>query len=166
MNKLFLSILGTCLIATTSVATAAELKLGFVNINRILAEAAPAKKAQTKLEKEFASKDGELKKMGKQIRDLQTSLEKETVTLSENERAKKERELANLNRDFQRIQREYTEDLNLRRNEELAAVLERVDKAVNQVGEQEKYDAILREAAYANPRLDITDRVLKALADK
>ena len=166
MNKLFISILSACLITITTMVSAAELKIGYVNMSKLLAEATPAKKAQTKLEKEFAGKDTELKKMNKQIRELQSSLEKETVTLSESDRAKKERELANLNRDFQRIQREYNEDFNLRRNEELAAVLERVNKTINQVGKQEEFDLILLDVAYSNPRLDITDRVLKVLADK
>ena len=160
------ALLSVTLMAGTSVAMAAELKLGFVNRDRILAEAAPAKRAQTKLEKEFAGKDADLQKMAKQAKDLQTVIEKETVTMSDADRSKKERELANLNRDFQRAQREFREDLNLRRNEELAAVLERVNKVINQIADQEKFDLILQEAVYISPRLDITDKVLKALADK
>lgn len=166
MKRILVAVMGTALIVGTSIVTAAELKLGFVNRDRILAEAAPAKRAQTKLEKEFASKDAELQKMAKQARDLQTLIEKEGVTMSDSDRAKRERELANLNRDFQRAQREFREDLNLRRNEELAAVLERVNKVINQIADQEKFDLILQEAVYVSPRIDITDKVLKALADK
>ena len=166
MRKVLLAVIGAALIGGASVATAAEFKIGFVNRDRILAEAAPAKRAQTKLEKEFANKDAELQKMAKQARDLQTAIEKENVTMSDTERSKKERDLANVNRDFQRAQREFREDLNLRRNEELAAVLERVNKVINQIADQEKFDLILQEAVYISPRIDITDRVLKALADK
>jgi len=166
LKKIFVATIGTALLAATSVATAAEIKLGFVNRDRILAEAAPAKRAQTKLEKEFKNKDDELQKMAKQARDLQTLIEKESVTMSDADRSKKERELANLNRDFQRAQREFREDLNLRRNEELAAVLERVNKVINQIAEQEKFDLIVQDAVYVSPRIDITDRVLKSLTDK
>ncbi|MES2355714.1 MAG: OmpH family outer membrane protein [Pseudomonadota bacterium] len=166
MKKILIALTSVALIAGASVANAAELKMGFVNRDRILAEAAPAKRAQTKLEKEFASKDADLQKLAKQAKDLQTIIEKESVTMPDADRAKKERELANLNRDFQRAQREFREDLNLRRNEELAAVLERVNRVINQIADQEKFDLILQEAVYVSPRLDITDKVLKALADK
>jgi len=145
---------------------AAEFKIGFVNTERVFREAAPAVKAQKKLEKEFASRDQELQKMAKQARDLQAYLEKEGVTISDADRRNKERDLANLNRDIQRGQREFREDLNLRRNEELSAVQERANKAIQSIAESEKYDLILQEAVYASSRIDITERVLKALADK
>jgi outer membrane protein len=144
----------------------AEVKIGFVNTERVFREAAPALKAQKKLEKEFAARDQELQKMAKQARDLQAYLEKEGATISETDRRNKERDLANLNRDFQRAQREFREDLNLRRNEELAAVQERANKAIQQIAESEKFDLIVQEVVYASPRIDITDKILKALADK
>lgn len=143
---------------------AAEMKIGFVNTDRVFREAGPAVKAQKKLEKEFASREQELQKLAKQARDLQTKLEKEGVTMSESDRRTKERELANLNREFQRQQREFREDLNLRRNEELATVQERANKVIISIAESEKFDLILQEAVYASPRIDITDKVLKALA--
>ena len=105
-------------------------------------------------------------KLAKQARDLQTSLEKDGVTMSESERRDKEQDLARMNRDLQRMQRELREDLNLRKNEELAAVLERANKVIQQIAESEKFDLILQEAVYISPRIDITDRVIKALADK
>jgi outer membrane protein len=142
----------------------AEMKIGFVDTDRVFREAAPAVKAQKKLEKEFASREQELQKLAKQARDLQTKLEKDGVTLSENDRRNKERDLANLNREFQRQQREFREDLNLRRNEELAAVQEKANKVIASIAESEKYDLILQEAVYRSPRIDITDKVLKALA--
>ncbi|MBZ0105081.1 MAG: OmpH family outer membrane protein [Sulfuricella denitrificans] len=147
-------------------AAAAEFKIGFVNTERVFREAAPAQKAQKKLEKEFATRDQELQKMAKQAKDLQAYLEREGVTISDTDRRNKERDLANLNRDFQRSQREFREDLNLRRNEELSAVQERANKAIIAIAESEKFDLILQEAVYASHRIDVTEKVLKALSEK
>src|SRR5262249_22212102 len=129
-------------------------------------EAGPAQKAQKKLEQEFAQRDADLQKMAKQARDLQAQLEKEGPTLSESDKAKKERDLATLNRDFQRMQREFREDLNQRRNEELASVQDRANKVIKQIADGEKFDLIVQDAVFASPKIDITEKVLKALADK
>ena len=152
----------------TGVATAqaAEYKIGFVNTERLFREAAPAKKAQEKLEKEFAARDAEIQKTAKQVRDLQERLERDGATMSETERRNKERDLANLSRDLQRAQRELREDVNLRRNEEYASVQERADRVIRQIADSEKFDLILQEVVFASQRIDITDRVIKALADK
>ena len=166
MKKFYLVVTAVSLLGAAGLASAAEYKIGFVNTERVFREAAPAQKAQKKLEKEFAARDQELQRMAKQAKDLQAYLEKEGVTLSETERRNKERDLANLNRDFQRSQREFREDLNLRRNEELSAVQERANKAIAAIAESEKYDLILQEAVYGSHRIDVTDKVLKALADK
>lgn len=147
------------------VAAMADTKIGFVNTDRIFREASPAQKAQKKLEKEFASREQELQKMAKQARDMQAHLEKDGVTMSDADRRNKERDLANLNRDFQRAQREFREDLNLRRNEELASVQDRANKVIQGIAEAEKFDLILQEAVYFSPRIDITDKVLRALAN-
>jgi len=166
LNKISLVLAAAALMANASLVTAAELKVGFVKLERLFKEAAPAVKAQKKIEKEFASRDQELQKLAKQARDLQGSLEKDGVTMGESERRDKEQDLARMNRDLQRMQRELREDLNLRKNEELAAVLERANKVIQQIAESEKFDLILQEAVYISPRIDITDRVIKALADK
>jgi len=141
-------------------------RIGFVSIERIFKEAAPAVRALKKLEKEFQPRDMDIQKMAKQAKDLQVSLEKESVTMTESDRRAKEGDLARINRDLQRLQREFREDLNLRKNEELAQVLERANKVVQQIAEQEKFDLILQKAVYRSPRIDITEKVLKALADK
>jgi outer membrane protein len=146
--------------------SAAELKVGFVNTDRVFREAGPAVKAQKKLEKEFAVRDQELQKMARQAKDLQAFLEREGMTASEAERRNKERELANLNRDMQRAQREFREDLNLRRNEELALVHDRAKKTIVEIAEREKFDLVLEDAVYFSSKIDITDKVLKALVDK
>jgi len=166
LKKFALSIIAISLLQISGMAAAAEYKIGFVNTERVFREAAPAQKAQKKLEKEFATRDQELQKMAKQAKDLQAYLEREGVTVSESERRNKERDLANLNRDFQRSQREFREDLNLRRNEELSAVQERANKAIIAIAESEKFDLILQEAVYASHRIDVTEKVLKALAEK
>jgi len=151
----------------TGLAQGADYKIGFVNTERLFREAAPAKRAQQKLEKEFAARDADIQKLSKQVRDLQAALEKEGVTLSEAERRNKERDLANLSRDLQRGQREFREDLNLRRNEELASVQERANRVIQQIAEAEKFDLIVQDpVVYASQRIDITDKVIKALADK
>lgn len=150
----------------TGSACAEELRIGVVRTDRILQESGPMIKAQKKLEKEFAGREQELQKVAKQARDLQTQIEKEGVTLTDAERRNKEQELNRVNRDLQRMQRELREDYNLRRNEEWSAVLERVNKVINGIAEQEKYDLILQDAVYVSKRIDITDKVLKSLADK
>jgi outer membrane protein len=145
--------------------SANDYKIGFVNTERIFREAAPAVKAQKKIEKEFAGREQELDKMARRARDLQAALEKDGITMSDSERRDKERDLANLNREFQRTQREFREDLNLRRNEEMAAVQERANKVIQAIAEAEKFDLIMQEAVYFSSRIDVTDKVLKALAD-
>ena len=151
----------------TGLAAAADYKIGFVNTERLFREATPAKRAQQKLEKEFAQRDAELGKLTKQVRDLQALLDKESATMAESDRRGKERDLANLTRDMQRAQREFREDLNLRRNEELAQLQERANKVIQQIAEAEKFDLILQDpVVYASQRIDITDKVIKALADK
>jgi outer membrane protein len=145
-------------------AQAADLKIGFIDADRINRESVPAERATKKLEKEFAPREQELKKLEQQIKNLQGQLEKDGVTMSETDRRNKETELGRQTREFQRLQREFREDLNLRRNEELAALFERANKVIRQVAESEKFDLILQEAVYRSPRVDITDKVLKALS--
>jgi len=153
--------------ASATAPAASAFRIGFVNTERLFREAAPAKRAQAKLEKEFATRDAEVQKLTKQTRDLQSSLDKDGATMAESERRNKERDLANLSRDLQRAQREFREDLNLRRNEELAQLQERANKVIQQIAEAEKFDLILQDpVVYASQRIDITEKVIKALADK
>lgn len=146
-------------------AAAAETKIGFVNSDRVMREAGPAVRAQQRLEKEFEKRDQELQRMAKDLQAMQEDLERNGSTMAENDRRSKERALNDVNRDFQRKQREFREDLNQRRNEELASVLERANRSVKQIAEAEKFDIIFQEAVYASPRIDITDKVIKALSE-
>jgi len=144
----------------------AENKLGFVNTERILREAAPAVRAQKKIEAEFSKRDQEMARLADQLKRMQDELEKQGVTMAESQRRTKEREFSELNRDFQRRQREFREDLNQRRNEELAQVIELSRRIIQQIAEQEKFDIIFQDAIYTSPRIDITERVIKALDAK
>lgn len=151
------------LAAVMAPAQAQEFRLGFVSLDRIIREAAPAKNAQTKLEQEFSRREKELNDLGASIKSSAEKLEREAPTLSESQRAARQKQLVEQDRDFQRKRREFQEDLNARRNEELQQVFERANRVVRQLAEAEKYDLILQEAVYINPKHDITDKVIKAL---
>ncbi|MBI3432095.1 MAG: OmpH family outer membrane protein [Hydrogenophilales bacterium] len=144
----------------------ADTKIGFVNTERLLREAPLSIAAQKKLEREFSGRDQELQKMAKQARDLQAQLDKDGVTMSDSDRKSKERDLNNLNVELQRKGREFREDLNLRRNEELSQIQERARKAIQDIAKAEKFDLIVEQAVYVDPKSDITDRVMKALGGK
>ena len=154
-------LLGTVAIAAP--AQAQEFKAGFVNTDRIFREATTAKAAQAKLEQEFSRREKELVDMGNTLKTASDKFEREAPTMAESQRAARQRQLVDQDRDFQRKRREFQEDLSARKNEELSQVLERANKVVKQVAEAEKYDVILQEAVYINPKHDITDKVIKAL---
>ena len=161
--------LAVSLILASAFAAAPALansKIGFVNTERLLREAPLSVAAQKKLEREFAARDQELQKLAKQARDLQAQLDKDGVTMSDSERKAKERDLGNLSRELQRQGREFREDFNLRRNEELGQIQERARKAIQEIARAEKFDLIVEQAVYADPKVDITDRVMKALGGK
>jgi outer membrane protein len=144
-------------------AHAQDFRIGFVNTDRIFREANMAKSAQAKLETEFSKRERDLIAQGEKLRVDSEKFEKDAPTLSETQRNTRQRTLVEQDRDFQRKRREFQEDLNNRKNEELQGVLERANRIVKQVAETEKYDVILQEAVYFNPKHDITDRVIKAL---
>lgn len=157
---------GLFLLACLSQANAGDFRIGVVDTERILRESRQAVIAEKKIEKDFAARDQEIKKLITQSKEQQTALEKDGSTLSDSVRRNKERELANLNLSLQTLQREFREDLNLRKNEELALVLAQADKAIREVAESEGYDIILQESVYHNPKVDITDKVLKYLSNE
>jgi outer membrane protein len=147
----------------TTPALAQELKLGYVNSERVLRDSAPAKAAQAKLEAEFGRRERELNDIRNRLKAAADKFEKDAPTLPESEKTRRQRELVDQERDLQRKQREFQEDLNQRKNEELAAVVERANRVIRQIFETEKYDAILQEVVFAGPRVDITDKVIRAL---
>ena len=154
-----------CALLSTSALAIEPGRVGFVNADRVMRESAPALRVQKKIEKEFEKRDQELQRVAKQLQTMQDTLEKNSVTMAESDRRARDREFNDLNRDFQRRRREYLEDRNQRQNEEMAGVLDRANKAIRQVAETEKFDLIVQEAVYFNPRIDITDKVIKALTD-
>ena len=159
----YLVILAIGLASLSAAVTAQEVKIGFINTDRIFRDANSAKTAQAKLEQEFMKREKELNDQGAQIKSAADKLEKDAPTLSEAQRTSRQKQLTDQDRDFQRKRREFQEDLNIRKNEELQIVLERANKVVKQVAEAEKYDYVLQEAVYVNPKHDITEKVLKVL---
>ena len=160
-----LPILALVLIGFSQLALADDaVKIGFVNSERVMRESQPAVRAQQRIEKDFSKRDQELQRMAREMESLQKDLETNSK-LGASERQSKERSLGDLSRDFQRKQREFREDINQRRNEELSSIIEKTNQVIKKIAESEKYDVILQDVVYANPRIDITDKVLKALAD-
>ena len=153
-----------CTIAVAGFSVSAqEFKVGIVNLDRIFREANSAKTAQTKLEQEFGKREKDLNDIATQLKTLSDKFEREAPTLSESQRTTRQKQLVDQDRDFQRKRREFQEDLNARKNEELQQVIERANKVVKALAEAEKYDLIIQEAVYVNPKHDITDKVLKSL---
>ena len=151
--------------ATTLAAPvlAQEFRVGFVNTDRVFREANTAKAAQVKLEQEFSRREKELGELGASLKAASERFEREAPTLSETQRTQRQRQLVDQERDFQRKRREYQEDLSARKVEERQQLLDRANRVVKQLAEQEKYDLILEEAVYINPKHDITEKVIRAL---
>jgi outer membrane protein len=162
ITKLF--VLPVALLALAGLAPAQEIKIGYVNSERVLREATPAKAAQAKLEAEFSKRDRELADQGARLKAGADKLDKDGPTLPEAERNRRQRELVEQDRDLQRKRREFQEDLNQRKNEELSTVVERANRVIKQLMETEKFDLILTEGVYfVSPRIDVTERVIRAL---
>ncbi len=151
------------LITAAAPAAAQELKIGYVNSERVMRESNPAKAAQAKLQAEFSKREKELDDSAAKLKGAADKLEKDAITLSESERNRRQRELVESDRDLQRKRREFQEDLNQRRNEELASVIERANRVIRQIYEAEKYDLVLQEVIFAGARVDITEKVIKIL---
>lgn len=164
MNRLSFNALAASLLLFAAFhVQSQEVKIGYVNSDRVLREANPAKAAQAKLEAEFSKRDKEMGEIAGRLKAASEKFDKEAPTLSESERGKRQRDLVDQDREFQRKRREFQEDLTQRKNEELSAVVERANKVIKQIYETEKYDLILQEAVFAGPKIDITDKVVKAL---
>ncbi|MFZ4528457.1 MAG: OmpH family outer membrane protein [Undibacterium curvum] len=163
-SKLFqrLMICAACLVSVSQVH-AQDSRVAIFDSQRVIRESAPAKAAEVKIEQEFSKRSKDLQDMANKFRILAEKFDKDAPVLGESDRIKRQRELTDLDQDIKRKQRVFSEDLNQRKNEEIAALLERASKIVKQIAEAEKYDLVLQDAVYHNPRIDITDKVLKAL---
>jgi len=164
MSKFFRTIsLLPFLSLTILSAQAQEFRIGFINTDRIFKEANTAKQAQAKLEQEFSRREKELNDAGQVLKTAIDKFERDAPTLSETQRASRQKQLGEQDRDFQRKRREFQEELNARKNEEFQQVLERANRVIKQVAEAEKYDLVIQEAVYISPKHDITDKVIKAI---
>lgn len=163
MSAKKLMAVSAALLVLSAAASAQELKIGYVNSERVLREATPARAAQAKLEAEFGRREKELNEQAARLKGAADKLEKDAPTLAEGERNRRQRELVEQDRDIQRKRREFQEDLNQRKNEELASVVERANRVIKQIFDAEKYDVILQEVVFAGPRVDITEKVIRAL---
>ena len=163
MNTMKTMALAAMLVASATVAQAQELKIGYVNSERVLREANPAKAAQAKLETEFGKREKDLADVANRLKTAADKLDKDGPTLAEAERARRQRDLVEQDREFQRKRREFQEDLNQRKNEELSSVVERANKVIKQIFDSEKYDLILQDAVHWSARVDITTKVIDAL---
>lgn len=143
---------------------AKETRIGFVSSERIMSESAAAKAANAKIEKEFSGRSKELRKLRAKVKETASKLDRDLPVISESERLKRQRDLTDLDKDFRRKQRAFREDLNQRKNEEIAVVVNRASKAIKRIAKSEKYDIILQDAIYFSPRVDITEKVLKELS--
>jgi outer membrane protein len=162
--KLITSLLtGMVLLGTVTATVAQDIKIGFISTDRVFRETKMAQGAQEKLEKEFSKREKELVEIANSLKSSSEKFERDAPTMNETQRTAKQRQLVDQDRELQRKRREFQEDLNVRKNEELQAVLERANRVVKQVAESEKYDVVLQEAVYINPKHDITDKVIKAL---
>jgi outer membrane protein len=153
----------TCLVLAAWGAQAQEMKIGYVNSDKVLRDALPARAAYTKIEAEFGKREKDLGELSTRLKAAADKLDKEGPMLAESDRVRRQRELVDQDREIQRKRREYQEDLNQRRNEELAALVDRANKIIKQIADQDKYDLIVQEVIFASPRIDITDKVIKAL---
>ena len=164
MNSLLVKFAAVAaLAALPALSSAQELRIGYVSGERVLRDSAPAKAAQAKLQAEFSQREKDMSETAARLKAMSEKLEKDAPTLSEAERSRRQRDLVEQDRDFQRKRREFQEDLNQRKNEELGAVVERANKAIKQIFDNEKYDLIIQDATFYSPRVDITDKVIKAL---
>jgi outer membrane protein len=167
LSKIIKNLVLAGLITFAANAQSADLKVGYVQVDKILQEAPQTAESGKKLEREFSPRSQELDRMAKQIKDLEAILDKDGLTISEADRRNKERDVQNIKIEFQRKQRELREDINLRKNEELGSLQDRVNKAVQSVSEAEGYDLVVYSGvAYASKKIDITDKVLKILGKK
>jgi len=164
MKTFKFSCLLACLLSLAAVAAnAQESRIAYVNSQRLTIDSAPAKAANAKLESVFSKRQKDLTEMQASLKSLSEKLERDAPTMSESQRVSKQKEFADQNRDFQRKKREFDEDFNSMRNEELQQIFDKATKAIRQLAETEKYDLVVQDAVYFNPKIDITEKVISIL---
>jgi len=166
VHEFFKLILFSILCVFTSIGHSEDLKIGFVNTERVFKESAPAVRSQKKLQQEFSVREEEIKAVDSEAKGIRQRLEKDGLILEETQRRNLEAELGRLSREMQRLQREFQEELNLAKNTEMKVILKIANEAIQKIAVSENFDLILQEAVYRSDRLDITDKVIEALKDK
>ncbi len=166
MHRLFKLVVIPIFCTLVTVSHAVDLKIGFVNTERVFKESAPAVRSQKKLQEEFSVREGEIKAVDAEAKGIRQRLEKDGLVLEETQRRNLEAELGRLSREMQRLQREFQEELNLAKNTEMKVILKIANEAIQKIAVSENFDLILQEAVYRSDRLDITDKVIEALKDK
>ena len=149
--------------SANNASSSAGVRIGLVNLDRLLRESAPAKAAQTKLEQEFSKREKDINDADAALKTASDRFQRDLPTLSDSQRQQRQRQLADMDRDLQRKRGEFQDDLNARKQEELQKILDRANQVVKQIAESDRYDVILQDAVYVSPRLDITDKVISAL---
>ena len=151
------------LLSVSSLAYAADFKVGFVNTDRVLRESKLAARAQDRLELEFSPREKALTKMAQDLQTQSAAFDRDAPTLAESERVKRQRELVQMEQDFQRKRREFQEDLAARKNEELQKVLARANNVIKDLAKKGNYDVIFQDVVYINPKHDMTPAVIAGL---
>ena len=141
----------------------AELKIGYVDLGRVMEKSPQAAKLRTRLENEFSPRVKTLKSQAKELQTLEDKLGKDGAIMSEEERRRVDKDLREKKRDFERAQQEFSEDANLRRNEELGNLQKHLLEVVRTIAKEEAYDLLVTEAIWANEQVDVTNRVLQKL---
>jgi outer membrane protein len=158
-------LLAVALLGASSIACAqnAPSRIGYVFTERLMTESKLAKTADAKIEAEFTKRQKTNKDMLVRLKALSEKFDAESASLVEPERTKRAREVIDLDKDVQRLQREFNEDLLQRKSEERANIAQKAYKLIEQIAEQDKLDVVLQESAWSSPRIDITDKILKLL---
>ena len=157
----------TFMIGVFGPAVAADVKVGFVNVAKVLEKAPQAEEARNRIEREFAPKDRELLSQQKEIRGLEDKLVRDGAVMGENERLKLDQEIRSLKRELRRLREEFREDLNLRRNQELSKLQRKVVQVIQSLAKSEKYDLIVSDGVlYAGKRVDISDQIIDRLSSE
>jgi outer membrane protein len=138
-------------------------RIGFVYTERLMTESKLARAADEKLQNEFSKRQKQVDDMVKRYKSAREKFDEDAPKLNDIDRTRRTRELLDMEKDVQRMQREFNEDLFQRKNEERAAIASRASKLIEQVAEQEHLDVVLQESVWTSPRIDITDKILKLL---
>lgn len=152
-----------CASAMAQAQTNAPSRIGFVFTERLMTESKLAKTADARIEAEFSKRQKAIKEMVARLKTMSEKFDADNATLAEPERTKRYREVAELEKDVQRTQREFNEDLLQRKSEERANIAQKAYKLIEQIAEQEHLDVVLQESAWSSPRIDITDKIIKLL---